>query len=175
MKFDYIPEFASSKSTLHETSYDEQNQLYLSNSTLEVYNFDKVKSLYFEVLKESDSPAKSVDALLIKDDNIFIEFKNSKVKPTDIRIKISDSLLVFNDLTDSFLRDRKNDSEFILVYSSEKNPAPPSRKYIADKIAKLAGEEIIYFDLDKYAGTYFKKLHTYTEKEFQGYIQNMTN
>ena len=174
MNLDRIPEFASSRSTLKKTSLDSKNGVYLSDSSAEVYNFDNVKKLYFGVTKESDVPGKSVDAILVRDNiKTFIEFKNCRIEKNEIRIKISDSIIIFNDLTDSQLSKRKEDSDFILVYSAAANPLTTSgcQKYIEDKIAEKAGKEIIRFELNKYDGTYFRKLHTYNEREFKDYLK----
>ena len=172
MRFDKIREFRESHSTLCDTSYDKTNDVRLSESSGPVYNFDKVKALYFRLPKESDCPAKSADALLVKNGiNIFIEFKNEKVESNEIRMKISDSLLVFNDLTDSQLHERKYDSDFILVYDAGKNPSVQSRTIIANRVMELAGAgEIIRFGLEKYAGIFFRELHTYNKDEFKEYL-----
>lgn len=179
MKYDHIPEFNNSHALLKETSWDSKNGVALSDSTEVVYNFDNVKNEYFKkyynCYRESAIPAKSVDALLINNDkNVFIEFKNREVEHNEIRIKISDTLLVFNDLTQSQLSDRCKDSVYILVYSAEKNKKakPVSKSYndIVDEVGALAGEETIHFRLAKHRGTFFKEFHTYNEKEFEGYL-----
>jgi hypothetical protein len=74
----------------------------MTDSLLEVVNFDAVKDHYITSLKLSTVP-KSKDALLVKSDrkSIFIEFKNgcvNKKEEFDIRKKIYDSLLLLTDI-----------------------------------------------------------------------------
>lgn len=178
VKFDHIKEFWESRSTLRETSHNSACNSNLTESHAEVYDFDEVKNRYFGVVQESAAPGKSADALLVVQDdnqdiNVFIEFKDCKVERNEIRIKIADSLLVFNDLTGSQLHDRKTDSDFILVYSAKKNPptASGNKKYIENKILGKANKKMILFGLDKYDGSYFRKLMTYDEEEFRSYLE----
>lgn len=177
MKYDHIQEFKDSHAPLKNTSLDSKNKVFLSESSVTVYNFDSIKNKYFNCYKESDAPGKSVDAILINGDkNVFIEFKNRPIEQNEIRIKIGDSLLVFNELTNSHLKDRRKDSDFILVYSAEKNKKakPESKSYngIVDAVSNLAKEETILFKLEKYKGTFFREFHTYNEKEFELYLKS---
>ena len=62
---------------------------------------------------------------------------------------------------------RKTD-EFILVYNEEK-----SKYVIAKYFTKKAGNEFIRFGLERYDGLYFKSVHTYTEKEFEKFMDEL--
>ena len=76
--------FEKNLSTLKETSKDNHNnntKEFMTNSLLEVVNFDGVKNAYIKNLKLRGTP-KSNDALFFDGQGkvIFIEFKNGSVK-----------------------------------------------------------------------------------------------
>ena len=69
----------------------------------------------------SEDRAASVDALVVKGDVIvFIEFKNGKVNNRNVKDKIRDSLLIFNDITEKNLTYTRNKAELIVVYNEER-------------------------------------------------------
>lgn len=93
--------------TLKETSYDKNNSQYMTNSTFQVVDFDKVKDSYsFRGTGLSSRNMRSNDALVILDKIsnphfIFIEFKNGnldryceELKHEKIRSKINESLWI---------------------------------------------------------------------------------
>lgn len=178
MKLDDNEIFKESKSTLTETSFDDSSKQHMCDDEREVYNFAIVKKHYFNSLYKSEEAGKSVDALLLDGEkHIFIEFKNCKLTSTvkkDVRIKISDSLLIFNDLTGSQLGSSRNNSEFVLVYNEGKNPPESeSRDFIASTVMDKAGEELVRFEFERYKATFFHDVHTYTENQLTGYLQNI--
>ena len=154
----------------------------MTDSLLEVVDFDLVKRRYLNGLGMSEDRAASVDALVVKGDVIvFIEFKNGKVNNRNVKDKIRDSLLIFNDITEKNLTYTRNKAELIVVYNEEKNPLPnqlrkekmqetPSRIAIAEHLFSKANQEFIRFDLERYENLYFKAVHTYSKDKFSEYL-----
>lgn len=74
-----IPIFKKNMSTFKETSYDKDGEKpgYMTDSQIQVINFDKVKDGYIKNLALSNTPC-SNDALYFGKDNkiFFVEFKN---------------------------------------------------------------------------------------------------
>ena len=95
------PIFRENKETLRETSKDDSNASlvhYMTDSEMEVVNFDQVKRCYVNALGLSENNASSVDALVQFADCIaFVEFKNGKVNNRNVKDKIRDSLLMFTE------------------------------------------------------------------------------
>lgn len=95
---DEIEIFKRYRTTLKNTSYDDTNREYMTESQLEVVDLDKVKEEYCSPLKLKEPP-KSCDALYENNDELFfIEFKNGKVLQYDVRKKIYDTILLFTDI-----------------------------------------------------------------------------
>ena len=181
LKYEEIKIFKENLSSFKDTSRDSDGEApkYMTNSEIQVINFDKVKESYIREMNLSDTPCSS-DALYIgKEEKLFfVEFKNGAMKNNkiyNVYNKIYDSLLIFNDIVQkniSFCREHLN---FILVYNEEKNPCEmndikqqDSSKIIISKcIHKKAKKKFIRFGLDKFEKIYFKEVFTYTEKEFE--------
>lgn len=103
-KYEEIKIFKDNLSSFRETSRDTDGQEAgcMTNSEIQVINFDKVKESYISEMKLPNTPC-SNDALYIgKDEKIFfVEFKNGvmkKEKIFNVYYKIYDSLLIFNDI-----------------------------------------------------------------------------
>lgn len=98
---------------------------YMADSWLEVVNFDHLKGWCLNNLYETGYPTgyelKSVDALYISniDTLIFIKFKSCNVNKSDIRRKVSDSIMIYLDYEDEKLSDFRARAEFILVGSED--------------------------------------------------------
>lgn len=185
--------FQDNVSTLKELSYDKSENEYMTDSEKEAINFDKVKDEYIQSLKLSDPP-KSNDAILEngKDEIVFIEFKNGYIgKPYELRKKIYDSILIFSDITSLGISELRKNSEYILVYNEQKNMnnndenlsekmksglqiqnSKSYNKIVAD-ITGFANKEIVRFRLDIFENYCFKKVHTYTEQEFEKYLSDL--
>ena len=172
--------------TLRETSHDSELNEYMTDSLIEAINFDGVKTQFANSFGCSEEVATSVDALILKNGNaLFIEFKNAQIgksTKTNIKRKISDSLLIFNDITDKSLSYTRKYADFILVYSEEKNSssspqkgeiqASMSREKIKDYFFKKSETEFIRFGLEPCKKVYFRNVHTYTQEEFRMYLKN---
>ena len=182
--------FTDHLSTLKETSLDDRDgkQAYMTQSLRSSVNFDSVKEAYVKNLGLSEIP-KSNDALF--DDGhgmlVFVEFKNGFIdwpKQFALRKKIYDSVLIFTDITNRRISDMRNTVNYILVYNeevNEKNPdvikerkthIQPSASFnnFAKGVSNLAKEEYVCFGMKQFENYCFKKVHTYTEKEFEKYI-----
>lgn len=184
--------FKKNLSTLKETSIDNNNtttQEFMTDSLLEVVNFDGVKNEYIKTLKLKETP-KSNDALFFDGQGkvIFIEFKNGSVKSSkeyDLRKKIYDSLLIFTDITNHGITYTRNNMDYILVYNAGKNDMSSNKleensmqeSESRDKIAKVfmnkGGEDFIRFGLEIFKNYCFSNVYTYTVQEFEEkFLQN---
>lgn len=150
------PIFNENKASLKETSMDDSDPSavsYMTESSLEVINFDQVKRRYTNALGLSENNAASVDAVIPFSQHIaFVEFKNGKVNNRNVKDKLRDSLLLFLDITGKTAAYARNHLDFILVYNLEKNPLPnqytkgilqesPSRIAIAEHFSRKADTE----------------------------------
>lgn len=128
------------KMTLKETSKNDPQKKKdvkcLSESQLEVYNFDEVKKSYYNLIGLSKDMVGSCDALYISKKNdiefYLIEFKstsrlenlkkdgevNSKIKE-----KVTGSLLILSDIGKFCISDTRHFASFILVYADAKGHA----------------------------------------------------
>lgn len=172
--------FNSRKSTLKNLSKDDSNLndvVYMTESSLEAIDFDKVKTAYINCLGLSEEKAKSFDALaFMGDGGVFIEFKNGNMKneKQSVKIKIRDSLLIFCDIVKCHISDTRENFSFILVYNKEKNSNShdsTSRTAISNHLMNQANMEIVRFGLEKFQDLYFKEVHTYNEEEFEEYLK----
>ena len=184
------PILSNHMTTLKNTSIDKRDDrtvVYMTESTIQAVNFDKVKEEYVKSLKLSEVP-KSNDALIADKNNklIFIEFKNGymdKAKQFAVRKKIYDSVLIFADIVSTRISDMRTYIEYILVYNGDVNDNNPdiiekkahiqpsaSFNSFAKSVSSLAKEEYVLFGVKLFENYCFKKVHTYTEKEFEQYL-----
>ena len=182
--------FTECYSTLQEASLDrtaDGTEIFMTDCATQVVNFDQVKEKYIVPLKLSETPA-SNDALFEngKGNIIFVEFKNGYIdKKTQFRLrkKIYDSMLIFTDIVSAGIRDMREVAEYILVYNeivnADNNQIQKRRDYvqpsdsfvsIAKRLGGLAKNEYVSFGLKMFENYCFKKVHTYTEKEFEQYL-----
>ena len=120
--------FSDYKSTLKECSKDNsdpKNVKFMTESQLEVINFDGIKTKYTNDIALSEICAASVDALLQMDEDLaFVEFKNGKVDKRNVKDKARDSLLMLCDLMKRTISYTREHLDFIVVYNEERNPQP---------------------------------------------------
>lgn len=165
---------------LGETSKDTANGQYLISSNIQAISFDDVKTKYTASLHISDEKACSVDALIqCGETTLMVEFKNGKVSSSEIKNKIWDSLLIFSDITGKLVSDTRLEMDFFLVYNKERNPLnhqeqkmiaeSEARDALVNSILRVAGKELIRFQLDNFE-LYFRKVHTYTAEQFEDYL-----
>lgn len=178
-QYDEIEIFKKCLSTFKETSIDKDSDdvRYMTESQVQVVNYDNVKNKYIHGMKLKQTPC-SNDALYIDSAGkyYFVEFKNGKMtqsKIYNVYNKVYDSLLIFNDIIEkniSFCRENVN---FILVYNESKNPEDKTkpqesaRVSIGKYFAKKANKKYVRFEMDRFEKIYFKDVWTYTEKEFE--------
>ncbi len=178
-RYDKFELFKNSLSSLKETSKDSDSKeiSYMTESDLQVVNFDKVKEKYAKKLGVSETPC-SNDALYLSETGnyYFIEFKNGKIQSNviyNVYNKIYDSLLIFTDIVDERVLFCRNNVNFILVYNEEKNPnktdvkEDKSRVAIGKHFMKKGGKRFVRFNLEKFEKLYFHAVYTYTESEFE--------
>lgn len=185
--------------TLKETSADFRNGLktvqYMTESQLQVIDFDAVKNEYIKPLQLREVP-KSNDALFEADGHVivFVEFKNGKLDRKDgyeICRKIYDSILILSDLISLKLSDIRQRMIYILVYNEHANinnanvvsPAVQEKSKKIDRslamdgfareMMRLSKQEYIILGLNKFQNYCFKEVHTYTQKEFEDYLKKL--
>ena len=163
------PIFLENITTLKETSRsnpDGKTETFLTESQLQVVNFDKVKEEYVRPLGLPEQPF-SNDALYMDGDGnlTFIEFKDGFTKEYDIRRKCFDSLLIFTGIIDRGTCFTRENMDYILVYAPEKNEK--SKDKISTYFSKKGGRELIKFRLGVFENYCFKEVHTYTPEEFE--------
>jgi hypothetical protein len=153
-----------------------------------IINFLIIIQEYIEKLSLVEVP-KSNDALFMTRDNmlIFVEFKNGFMdgkKKFDVRKKIYDSVIILTDILDSGISKQRDQLEYILVYNEDVNKGEadvlkkasyvqPSKAYdaLAKTIFGMAKKEYVCFNIDIFKNYCFKDVHTYTEKEFEEYLE----
>lgn len=188
------PEFQN-QCTLKETSKnvsEKENVSYMTESMLEVIDFDMVKQKYASRLRLPDAPA-SNDALFQHQGVLyFIEFKDGNMKSEIYKVarKIYESLLLFCDITGKTISFTRENMMYILVYNKE-----CSQKYIEERnkadqclekgevqdtssydaimgiVGQMAKYNVDVFGLRKrFERLYFKNVYTYNTDEFQKYM-----
>ena len=168
-----IEKYNNCKETIKEISKDSKNDEYMSESEYEIYNFDKIKTLYLNGLKLSEEVCKSVDGLMFLDNDkhYFLEFKNGKVKNQDLRLKVKASVNIYCDICKKYISDMRETDELILIYNDKENS--PSRAAIGKWVSKKAGEKFGMFGLGRYKKLYFKDVHAYTKNEFEVFVDKV--
>lgn len=106
--------------TLKDISYDSDNKEYVTDSLIEVVDFDEYQETY---LKSIDSKYKKpcfVDALCtLNGDWCFIEFKNGRIDSRQIDEKVVNSVIVVMVKEDIKPSGLKKHSKLIVVYNAE--------------------------------------------------------
>lgn len=176
--------FNNNISTLKETSHDTTGECFMTNSKKDVIDFDKVKEDYLLQFEKNFKVLCSNDALLINatDKATFIEFKNGNLKrdTKNLREKITHSLLIFTDITQTTVSFTRENLNYILVYNESKNQdistmqSSQNRTKIASSVSKLGNKKLIRFNLEYCEKLFFNKVFTYTETEFEdNFVENL--
>ena len=179
-------------STLKQTSKDDNNEEYMTESQIKVINFDSVGGDKYTRNNNLSIQLKTNDVLFLHNDRryTFIEFKNGKLldksnridikKLKDIELKILNSMFVLGDIEEKSLNTLKEITNYILVYNEEKNL--PNEKNSISEIGNyfinqgsslsvgentFGKDEIICFGLEKFKNYCFKNVHTYSKEEFE--------
>ena len=188
-------------STLKQTSKDDNNEEYMTESQIKVINFDSVGGDKYTRNNNLSIQLKTNDVLFLHNDEryTFIEFKNGKLldrsnridikKLKDIELKILNSIFVLGDIEGKSLNTLKEITNYILVYNEDKN-LPNEKNSISEignyfvnqgsslSVGKntLDKDEIICFGLEKFKGYCFKNVHTYSKEEFEEkFVKKMEN
>lgn len=123
------PAFSNHIETLEELSRDDSHDHAVTGAQTKAIGFDRVRNEYVAPLKLRNGP-NSMDAICVFTDDedsslAFIEFKNGKLYKRDafeIRKKIYDILLIFQDLTGIGLATLRAHATCILAYRKDLNP-----------------------------------------------------
>lgn len=163
------------------------NKKFMTECELPATDFDTVKGSYAKSLGLNKGIIRSVDALMRNEQtktDFLIEFKNGKIVAkkrelieeddeliSEIKEKVRDSLLIYNDLSKTFISNTRNNVVLIVVYNEEKNPnVSESQQAIHKAVMSRAEEEIVRFKLSNFKKIYFKEVHTYTETQFKEFL-----
>ena len=157
--------------TLKKTSRDPTNNQYMTESTIDVIDFDKIPK-EFARGKGWPGVPKSNDALYI-DSSVwtFIEFKNGHIDKADVYRKIYDSIIMLLEL--KIVPDvdfvRKHIRYILVCKKTQVQPAQESenRTTIYSHIKNRANAETVLFELDKLQGYLLAEVHTYSPEEFE--------
>lgn len=192
INFDDYSILKNNISTLKSTSidnHDANDVKYMTDSTREAVHFDAVKNEYIASLSLHEAP-RSNDALFLnnRQELVFVEFKNGfmdREKKFAVRKKIYDSIIILTDILNMGISRLREHMEYILVYNEKANAAESdvlNKKShvqqsaafddIAKNISAMAKDEYVCFGIKMFKGYCFKNVHTYTEKEFDQYLQN---
>ncbi len=169
--------FAYYISSLKDTSYNKNAKIYLTDSELQVIDFDKVKD-NFASDKKISSP-NSVDAVYYSNGILyFIEFKDTVMDRTvvyNVHKKIYDSIIILSSKLNIPVNEIVEKSIYIVVFSSEKNKDITSKTYIenpneyydiSNAVGKECNQYTILFKLEQYKNYLFKDVYTVNEKTF---------
>ena len=169
MSFDYTNKawMRQRRNSLKNTSYDAENNEYMTESDLNVLSFDDIKEDYLKEHNLRADMANSVDALSTDGDLTYlIEFKNGK--ETDhhqIENKLKDSVSILCDEWGRTLSDTRKDIVFVLVYNEDQKHFPEiDRRAIA--MANKSGNPHKHFGLNK-ANMYVKKAVIFSKTELE--------
>lgn len=189
------PLFSTHRTTLKKASCDDGSGVkkYMTNSLLEVVDFDKIKNDYLKECKLAEKP-ESNDALLEDDKGnyVFVEFKNGFIGKKivfELQKKIYDSVFMFSGVTSLGIPVLRESLNYILVYNDKANcgnedkvlqekckyivSSSPSFDRIGKTTAKWANKEYVCFGLSFFKGFCFKEVHTYTQGEFKRYLESI--
>ena len=170
--------FSNNISTLHDTSKDDSNTpiMFLTDSMKPCYNFDKIKESFAKSQGISDVP-RSADALYVKKDNeytAFIEFKNGNINQKiiyEIHEKMYCCCAILSMILEEPMNYIRDHIDFYIVYNGEKNSnklsQSKSRESIAKSVSNLSNEPLVEFNVKKFENFLYRKVYTYTEKEFE--------
>lgn len=188
-EYENIDIFKNNIVTFKEASCDTDGRTpgYMTDSEIQVINFDRVKEIYIKDLNLSNTPC-SNDALYIGKDKkiVFVEFKNgimNSPKIFNVYNKIYDSLLIFNDIVKENISFCRQNMYFVLVYNEGKNlniannvkQEDSSKAVISKFVHKKANKKFVRFGLERFEKLYFKEVFTYTESEFQDNFLSQIN
>lgn len=168
MLFDYTNRawIRKNRTSLKNTSYDDDNQEYMTDSPLNVISFDRLKEDYLTMHCLNKSLANSADALVVDDEHTYIiEFKNGEeIDKHQVENKIKDSVIILCDEWKRTISDTRKEIIFVLVYNEDLKQIPASERR-AISVANRSGLAHTHFGLNK-ANMYVKKALIYSKHEF---------
>ena len=157
--------------TLKKASWDKSKNEYMTESTIDVVDFDKIPQKFSKGKGWAGVP-KSVDALYIDLPSwTFIEFKNGSVDKCDIHRKIYDSILMLLELNImpdmNFVR---QNVKYILVCKEDPSVAvqkSPHQEKFKAYMEDRSQSEVVRFELKKLRDYLLAEVHTYSPDEFE--------
>lgn len=153
-------------SDFRTTSWDKENNVYMTESTLPVLNFDLIAKKHRDDNAYIE-PHSSNDAYYVTHEGhrYFIEFKNGKIKAKKINAKATASVLLAIDmgLFQDF-HDVQDNCSYILVYNEEKHP--PSAQVMDDFLHQLSCQSRQLEQVQSIRWIY-KNVTSLTKKEFE--------
>lgn len=190
LKLNILLNYKKSLRDISVDDSDKSNLQYMTQSYFVAVDFDDVKDNYSIENDISIKELRSNDALVILNDInhfvghfIFIEFKNgdvsSRFEREKIRTKISESLLIFNDIFDETLSYDRKSIDYILVYNKTKNIKFENERYsaltgIGKILASASNMEYNINGFDRYR-LFFHNVKTINEDEFINISKSLEN
>ena len=176
--------FSDNVSNLHDVSKDTSVNpiVYMTASTKQCFSFDDIKRDFTKNNKISQQPC-SADALFVNDKGdyiAFIEFKNGTLGTKEV-FKIYEKMYCCSIILSNIIKKPtdfiKDNIDFYIVYNGEKNSVgitpSKSRDVIAKSVYRLAKKNMVDFNVEQFERFLYRKVYTYTEKEFeQEFVKN---
>lgn len=194
--------YSSFKTTLKETSKDTSSEsqigepTYMTNSLKQVVDFDLFQEEYFKENYEKAKKPGSVDALCMLENKwCLIEFKNGKIKYSDLTNKIGNSVAIVTFKDNISTKEFKNNSIFILVYNKNSlnfsdeeyqhfnelaylKPKQINKSssfdFIVNQVSKNSCYIVVNFGLKTFENVYFSKVMTMDKEVFNQFIRDKT-
>ena len=168
------------ESTLRKTSYNDKENKYLYDGCdMQVISMDSIAREGYKIIKKAEChPLNSVDAFLVSESGCwyFIEFKDCKInnKKDNIEKKGMANLFMLMDINeelnnelidgyDSFLKFARDNIEYILVFSKEKDFYAYDQVRAHDNLNEKYTPEC----LKKFKYFFFKDAYAYSEEYFE--------
>ncbi len=168
MSFDYTNKawIRECRDTLKNTSWDDEHNEYMVESTLNVISFDNVKKAYLKKLGMSETMANSADAMTADNNYTYlIEFKNGEqFDNTQIENKLKDSVTILCDEWKKTVTNTRKDMVFVLVYNETHKHIRWQDKAAISR-ANQSGYPQKYFGLSK-ANMYVNKAVVLSQNDF---------
>jgi len=169
MSFDYTNRawIRESRTSIKNTSYDKDNNEFMTESSLNVISFDSVKEKYLSIHDLDKSWSNSADALASDGIQTYlIEFKNgAQIDNHQIENKLKDSVIILCDEWHRTISDTRKEIVFVLVYNEDQKKLP-ANDLRAISIANKSGGTQFRFGLNK-AKMYVKKALIYNKSDFE--------
>lgn len=178
----YFNTFSSCKSNFKECSIDSINNVYLVSSIKECINYDLLKRILF-FCRDSICSADSLAFDEIKNEILFIEFKDSKFKSCKKNtVQAGQDSFLINRLVISLLGNNIMNHisrKYVLVLDETKNSNKLAGYYAAKRSNSLDGDDMYKFlkeklvDYEYYGHKLFSEIEISSNIRFDDIVKNI--